>query len=42
MSRKLKKSLVGHPSAILFLQISGEGVFQHPLAFTLIDIRLGF
>jgi hypothetical protein len=28
MSRKLEKSFVGHPSAILFLRISGEGVFQ--------------
>jgi hypothetical protein len=28
MSRKLKKSLVGHPSAILFLQISRKGVFS--------------
>jgi hypothetical protein len=28
MPRKLRKSFVGHPSAILFLQISGAGVFQ--------------
>src|ERR1700682_2204643 len=28
MSRKLRKSFVGHPSAILFLRISGEGVFN--------------
>jgi hypothetical protein len=27
---KLKKSFVGHPSAILFLRISREGVFQQP------------
>jgi hypothetical protein len=33
MSRKLRKLFVGHPSAILFLRISREGVFQqtHPL-----------
>jgi len=28
MSRKLRKSFVGHPSAMLFLRISREGVFQ--------------
>ena len=28
MSRKLRKSFVGHPGAILFLRISGEGVFN--------------
>ena len=35
MSTKLRKSFVGHPSAILFSRISGEGVFQQPLALTL-------
>ena len=34
ISRKLKKSFVGDPSAILFLRISREGVFQQPQAFT--------
>jgi hypothetical protein len=35
MSRKLRKSFVGHPDAILFLPISREGVFQQPQAITL-------
>jgi hypothetical protein len=30
MSKKLKRSFVEHPSAILFLRISSEGVFQQP------------
>src|SRR5215468_8822865 len=34
MSRKSRKSFVGHPSAILFSRISGERVFQHPQAIT--------
>ncbi len=34
MSRKSKKSFVGHRRAILFLRISGEGVFQQPQALT--------
>jgi hypothetical protein len=34
MSRKLRKSFVGHRSAILFLGISSEGVFQQPQAIT--------
>jgi hypothetical protein len=32
MSRKLKKSFVGHPSAILFWSTSLAGVFQQPQA----------
>jgi hypothetical protein len=32
MSRKLRKLFVGHPSAILILRISREGVFQHAQA----------
>src|SRR5579859_398645 len=36
MSLKSKKSFVGHRSAILFSRILGEGVFQQPLAITLI------
>ncbi len=35
MSRKLRTSVVGHPSAILFLLISSEGVFQQPQAIGL-------
>jgi hypothetical protein len=35
MSRKLRTSFVGYPSAILFLLISREGVFQQPQATTL-------
>ena len=34
MPRKLRKSFVGHPSAILFLQISRAGVFQQPQALS--------
>src|SRR5450755_2744873 len=34
MPRKLRKSFVGHPSAILFLLISRVGLFQHPQAIT--------
>jgi hypothetical protein len=30
MPKKLRTSFVGHPSAILFLRILGEGVFQQP------------
>jgi hypothetical protein len=30
---KPRKSFVGHPSAILFLRISLEGVFQQPRLF---------
>jgi hypothetical protein len=37
MSRELKTSFVGHPRAILFLRISGEGVFQQPQASSLIE-----
>src|ERR1700724_792312 len=29
-TRKLRKSFVGHPDAMLFLRISRERVFQHP------------
>lgn len=32
MSRKPRKSFVGHPAAILFSRISPEGVFQQPQA----------
>lgn len=35
MPGKLRKSFVGHPSAILFLQISRAGVFQQPQAIEL-------
>ena len=38
MSRKLRESFVGHPSAILFLQISSEGVFQQPRDVMPIDL----
>src|SRR6266851_3907685 len=34
MSRKLRKSFVGHPSAISFLRISRGGVFQQPQALS--------
>src|SRR6266550_436515 len=34
MSRKLRKSFVRHPGAILFLLFSREGVFQQPQAIT--------
>jgi hypothetical protein len=34
MSRKLRKSFVRHPGAILFLLFSREGVFQHPRLIT--------
>ena len=34
---KPRKSFGGHPDAILFCRISREGVFQQPLAITLID-----
>src|SRR6266576_2539072 len=34
MSRKLRESLVGHRSGILFLLISDEGVFPHPRLLT--------
>jgi hypothetical protein len=30
MSRKLRKSIVGHPGAILFSRLLREGVFQQP------------
>jgi hypothetical protein len=30
-----RKSFVGHPGAILFLRISGEGVFQQAQAISL-------
>jgi hypothetical protein len=33
-SRKLRKSFVGHPGAILFLRIPGEGVFQQARLIT--------
>jgi len=33
MPRKLRRSFVGHPSAILFLWISWERVFQQPRLF---------
>ena len=39
MSTKLRKSFVGHPSAILFSRISGEGVFQQPRDFSPIDSK---
>jgi hypothetical protein len=39
MSWKLRESFVGHPSAILFLRISGERLFQQPEALALIDWR---
>ena len=32
-----RKSIVGHPDAILFLRILREGVFQQPQAFTRFD-----
>ena len=35
MSRKLERSFVGHPSAILFLLMSRKRVFQQPQAITL-------
>ena len=35
MPRKLREPFEGHPGAILFLRISGEGVFQQPQAITL-------
>jgi hypothetical protein len=35
--RKWRSSFVGHPSAILFLQISREGVFQQPQSISLIE-----
>src|SRR3989442_14362976 len=35
MSRKLRKSFVGHRDTILFWLISREGVFQQPQAFAL-------
>lgn len=38
MPRKLRKSSVGTPSAILFSPISHTGVFQQPQAFALIDL----
>jgi len=34
---KSRKSFVGHPNAILFWRISQLGVFQQPLAISLID-----
>ncbi len=34
MLRKLRKSFVGHPGAILFLLISSAGVFQQPRLLT--------
>ena len=34
---KLRKSFVGLPNAEFFRPFSGEGVFQQPLALTLID-----
>ncbi len=37
MPRKLRKSFVGHPSAILFLPFSLAGVFQHPRDILPID-----
>jgi hypothetical protein len=37
MSRKPRKSLVGHPDAILFSRIPPEGVFQQPLSIALIE-----
>jgi hypothetical protein len=36
-----RKSFVGHPDAIQFLQISGKRVFQQPQALSLID-RVGY
>jgi hypothetical protein len=39
MSRKIKMPFVGDPSAILFLRISREGVFQHPQAIALKTCR---
>jgi hypothetical protein len=36
-----RKSIVGHPDAILFLSILREGVFQQPQAITLIDRATG-
>jgi hypothetical protein len=39
MSKKSSTSFVGHPTAFLFLRISGEGVFQHPQAITLTTPR---
>ena len=35
-----KKSFVEHPSAILFLRISSEGVFQQPQAITPTTVRI--
>jgi hypothetical protein len=41
MPRRLRTSLVEHPSAILFLLISRVGVFQHPrLVTTVISSHL--
>jgi hypothetical protein len=37
MPRKLRKSFVELPNAILFLRISRERVFQQPQALTLIN-----
>src|ERR1022692_2329811 len=34
---KLRKPFVGLPNAKFFRPFSGEGVFQHPQAFTLIE-----
>jgi hypothetical protein len=33
-----RKSFVGHPDAIQFLQISGKRVFQQPRPFTIVKI----
>ena len=40
MSWKLRESFVRHPSAILFLRISGEGVFQQPRLLTTVEPRI--
>jgi hypothetical protein len=40
MSRKLRKLFVGHPSAILFLRISREGVFQQPRLITTATLEM--
>jgi len=40
MARKFGTSFEGHPSAILFLRISAEGVFQQPRLLTPMMPRL--
>src|ERR1700741_3226254 len=38
MPRKLERSFLGHPSAKFFRPFSSEGLFQHPLLLSTVEL----